>query len=117
MSDPEPKRRKRPTVTGTVLSAKMTDTIVVREDRRVRHPLYGKYMKRSVKYVAHDAGNTASEGDVVEISQTRPISKTTVSAATALVPFRFGCRPCLYTHRTCWRLATSLGSSQARRYI
>ncbi len=76
MSDPEAKRRKRPTVTGTVLSAKMTDTIVVREDRRVRHPLYGKYMKRSVKYVAHDAGNTAAEGDVVEISQTRPISKT-----------------------------------------
>lgn len=69
-------RRARPTVVGTVISAKMQDTIVVREDRKVKHPLYGKYVKRATKFVAHDAGNTCNEGDVVEIGQTRPLSKT-----------------------------------------
>lgn len=69
------KRSQRPTVTGTVVSAKMKDTITVSEDRMVRHPLYGKFVKRRTKYYAHDAGNTAREGDVVEIAHTRPISK------------------------------------------
>lgn len=69
-------RSTRPTVIGTVISSKMQDTIVVREDRKVRHPLYGKYVKRATKYVSHDAGNTCNEGDVVEIVQTRPMSKT-----------------------------------------
>ncbi len=69
-------RRARPTVQGTVVSDKMQDTIVVRHDRLVKHPLYKKYMRRSTKLVAHDAGNTASQGDTVEITQTRPISKT-----------------------------------------
>jgi small subunit ribosomal protein S17 len=68
-------RGQRPTVTGTVVSTKMKDTITVREDRMVRHPLYGKFVKRGTKYYAHDAGNTAREGDVVEIAHTRPISK------------------------------------------
>jgi small subunit ribosomal protein S17 len=69
-------RAARPTVVGTVVSTKMKDTITVREERKVKHPLYGKYVRRSSKYHAHDAGNTAGEGDVVEIVQTRPISKT-----------------------------------------
>ena len=69
-------RNTRPTVTGTVISAKMQSTIVVREDRSVQHPLYKKYVKRSTKYVVHDADNTARDGDVVEITFTRPISKT-----------------------------------------
>ena len=72
----EAARDDRRTVVGTVISAKMKDTIVVREDRSVLHPLYKKYVRRSTKYYAHDAGNTAGEGDVVEIMQTRPISKT-----------------------------------------
>ena len=75
-SDEQSARNTRPTVIGTVVSDKMQDTIVVREDRHVLHPLYKKHMKRKTKYVAHDAGNTCGLGDVVEIAQTRPISKT-----------------------------------------
>ena len=69
-------RKQRPTVIGTVVSTKMQKTIVVREDRRVMHPLYKKYVKHSTKYVAHDEGGSAHDGDVVEISFTRPLSKT-----------------------------------------
>lgn len=72
---PESGRAVRTTVTGVVVSAKMKDTITVREDRSVRHRLYGKFVRRSTKYYAHDAGNTCREGDTVEIVQTRPISK------------------------------------------
>jgi small subunit ribosomal protein S17 len=68
-------RDARPTVVGTVVSAKMKDTITVREERTVPHPLYGKYVRRATKYYAHDAGNTAHEGDTVEIAHTRPLSK------------------------------------------
>lgn len=71
----EPARDGRTVVTGEVVSAKMKDTITVREDRSVRHRLYGKFVRRSTKYYAHDAGNTCREGDMVEIVQTRPISK------------------------------------------
>jgi small subunit ribosomal protein S17 len=69
-------RSVRPTVTGKVVSAKMRDTIVVREERLVKHALYKKYVRRWSRYVAHDAGNSAREGDDVEIMQTRPLSKT-----------------------------------------
>ena len=69
------KRDARATVTGAVVSAKMKDTIVVRVERMVKHPLYGKFVRRSSKFYAHDAGNTARQGDTVEIEQTRPISK------------------------------------------
>lgn len=68
-------REGRATVVGTVVSAKMKDTITVREERTVPHPLYGKFVRKATKYYAHDAGNTAHEGDVVEIVHTRPISK------------------------------------------
>ena len=74
-SDTSAKREPRPTVTGTVVSAKMKDTITVREERSVPHPLYGKFVRRAAKYYAHDAGNSAKEGDVVEIAHTRPMSK------------------------------------------
>lgn len=74
-SDTNVSRDDRPTVVGTVVSAKMKDTITVREERNVPHPLYGKYVRKATKYYAHDAGNTAHEGDVVEIAHTRPISK------------------------------------------
>lgn len=72
----EAARSERLTVTGTVMSNKMDKTIVVRRDRKVMHPLYKKYIKRSSKYVAHDADNAAHIGDEVEITQTRPLSKT-----------------------------------------
>ena len=71
-----PGRRDRPTIQGMVVSTKMQDTTVVREDHRVLHPLYKKYVRRSTKYVSHDAGNTCIEGDLVEIAFTRPLSKT-----------------------------------------
>lgn len=64
------------TLLGTVVSNKMTDTIVVLVERRVKHPLYGKFIKRSTKVHAHDAGNTAHIGDVVMIKECRPLSKT-----------------------------------------
>lgn len=63
------------TVTGTVVSNKMDKTISVRVERTVKHPLYGKYVRRSTKYMAHDESNECGEGDVVIIESTRPISK------------------------------------------
>ena len=70
------KRDTRPAVTGTVVSDKMDKTIIVRRDRRVKHPLYKKYVLRSSKFVAHDEQNKARTGDEVEIVQTRPMSKS-----------------------------------------
>ena len=64
------------TVTGTVVSDRMDKTITVRDERLVKHPLYGKYVRRSTKYKAHDERNEAREGDRVEILFTRPVSKT-----------------------------------------
>jgi len=64
------------TVSGTVVSAKMQKTITVQVERRVKHPLYGKYIRRSKKIHAHDEQGTAQEGDLVTIEETRPLSKT-----------------------------------------
>jgi small subunit ribosomal protein S17 len=61
---------------GKVVSNKMNKTIVVLIERKVKHPLYGKYVKRFSKMVAHDEENACREGDLVLIQQTRPISKT-----------------------------------------
>jgi len=63
------------TVTGTVVSDKMDRTIVVRIDRRVRYPLYGKIVTRSSKLQAHDEHNEAAIGDRVTLVESRPISK------------------------------------------
>jgi small subunit ribosomal protein S17 len=60
---------------GTVVSTKMTDTITVIVDRYVKHPKYKKYERLSKKFLVHDAGNTAKEGQLVEIRETRPLSK------------------------------------------
>jgi small subunit ribosomal protein S17 len=62
-------------LTGTVVSDKGDKTVVVRVERRVKHPLYGKIIKRSKKYHAHDEGNEFKEGQIVRIEETRPISK------------------------------------------
>ncbi|ABS78022.2 30S ribosomal protein S17 [Coxiella burnetii] len=61
---------------GTVVSNKMNDTVVVRVERRVKHPKYGKFIKRSTKIHAHDKGNGCQIGDIVTIRECRPISKT-----------------------------------------
>lgn len=60
---------------GVVISDKMQKTIVVKVERRVSHPLYKKYVKRSKKYYVHDAKEEASVGDVVTIAESRPLSK------------------------------------------
>ncbi len=64
------------TASGTVVSSKMDKTITVLVERRIKHPLYGKYIKRSKKIHAHDADNQCQEGDKVTIEETRPISKS-----------------------------------------
>lgn len=64
------------TVTGRVVSNKMDKTITVLIERRVRHPVYGKYLTRSSKVHAHDADNRCAVGDLVTVAQTRPISKS-----------------------------------------
>ena len=63
-------------ITGRVVSNKMDKSITVLVDRLVRHPLYGKQLRRSTKIKAHDENNVCQEGDVVRIKETRPISKT-----------------------------------------
>ncbi len=65
--------RKR--VIGVVVSNKMDKTVVVKVERFVQHPRFKKYIKRSKKYYAHDAENKCGVGDVVEIEETRPLSK------------------------------------------
>lgn len=60
---------------GTVVSTKMKDTITVAVERYVQHPKYKKFMRRTKKFLVHDAGNTATEGMIVDIQETRPLSK------------------------------------------
>lgn len=64
------------TLVGTVTSDKMDKTVTVLVERRVKHPLYGKYVVQSKKYHAHDESNQCGVGDKVEIAEGRPISKT-----------------------------------------
>ena len=64
------------TLTGMVVSDKMDKTITVLIERRVKHPIYGKYVKRSTKLHAHDETNQSRTGDKVTISETRPLAKT-----------------------------------------
>ena len=69
-------RNLRKTRTGVVSSNKMDKTIVVAIERRVKHPLYGKFVKKTTKFHAHDDKDECSIGDVVKIMETRPLSKT-----------------------------------------
>ncbi|MBK8631275.1 MAG: 30S ribosomal protein S17 [Sphingomonadales bacterium] len=62
-------------LTGTVVSDKNDKTVVVKVERKVAHPLYGKIIRRSKKYHAHDEANTAKEGQIVRIEECAPISK------------------------------------------
>jgi small subunit ribosomal protein S17 len=63
------------TITGKVVSNKMDKTITVLVERVVKHPVYGKYIKRSTKMMAHDEQNVCQEGDLVSITSCRPLSK------------------------------------------
>ena len=60
---------------GVVTSNKMEKSIVVMVERKVKHPLYGKFVKKSTKFIAHDEENTCNEGDLVKIMETRKMSK------------------------------------------
>jgi small subunit ribosomal protein S17 len=83
----ESKRQR--TLVGRVLTNKMDKTVTVVVERRVEHPLYGKYIRRSTKLAVHDEGNRCRVGDLVSIAECRPISK----------------------HKS-WRLVDILGSEQ-----
>jgi len=61
---------------GVVTSDKMEKSIVVSEVKKVKHPVYGKFVLKTKKYVAHDEKNDCNEGDTVKIMETRPMSKT-----------------------------------------
>ena len=70
---------------GLVVSNKMDKTVVVKIERRMQHPLYGKIIVRSNKYHAHDETNQVKTGDTVEITEGRPISKTKAWTVTRVV--------------------------------
>ena len=69
-------RNMRKTRIGVVTSNKMAKTITVAVERKVKHPIYGKFVKKTTRFHAHDEKNECSIGDVVRIMETRPLSKT-----------------------------------------
>ena len=69
-------RNLRKTRTGLVTSNKMDKTITVAIERKVKHPIYGKFVKKTTKFHAHDEKNECTIGDLVKIMETRPLSKT-----------------------------------------
>ena len=73
MSDEQTSNRR---LTGRVVSSAMDKTITVLVERRVQHPLYGKFIRRTTKIHAHDEDNTCGQGDLVTVEQCRPLSKT-----------------------------------------
>jgi small subunit ribosomal protein S17 len=71
----ETQRNLRKERVGKVVSNKMQKTITIAVDRKVMHPIYGKFMNKTTKFMAHDEKNEAGVGDVVRIMETRPLSK------------------------------------------
>ena len=69
-------RNLRKTKTGVVSSNKMDKTITVAVERKVKHPIYGKFVKKTTRFHAHDEKNECTVGDVVKIMESRPLSKT-----------------------------------------
>ena len=69
-------RKLRKERTGVVVSNKMDKTIIIAVKRKVKHPIYGKFVNRTSKYYAHDESNTCNIGDTVLIMETRPMSKS-----------------------------------------
>jgi small subunit ribosomal protein S17 len=80
----KPAANKR-TLTGRVVSDKMQKTVTVLVERRVKHPLYGKFVTRTRKYHAHDENGDFHEGDLVEIEECRPLSRTKAWRVAKLV--------------------------------
>ena len=90
MQTQSPTIAQRRHLQGLVVSTKMTKTVVIRIDRQVAHPKYGKYFTVSRKFKVHDENGSAHMGDLIEVEETRPLSKdkrwryvSTVKAATA----------------------------------
>ena len=75
MKKEEVKKNNGKVLTGTVVSTKMKDTVVISIDSFKKHPKYGKFIKRQNKIMAHDEGNKHKEGEIIDIVETRPISK------------------------------------------
>ena len=73
------------TLIGRVVSDKMEKTVTVLVERKVKHPVYGKVMVRSKKYHAHNEGDSAKAGDLVEIVETRPVSRTKFWAVSSVL--------------------------------
>ena len=82
-TDKQPANKR--TLSGRVVSDKMAKTVTVLIERRVKHPLYGKYVTRTKKYHAHDENGECHEGDMVEIEECRPISRTKAWRVTKLL--------------------------------
>jgi small subunit ribosomal protein S17 len=72
----ETARNLRKERVGKVVSNKMTKSITIKIDRKVKHPIYGKFMNKTTKFMAHDEKNEAGIGDTVRIMETRPLSKS-----------------------------------------
>ncbi len=83
--DDQVKKPLKRTLIGKVVSDKMEKTVTVLIERHVKHPLYGKIITRSKKYHAHDESNAVKEGDVVEIQEGRPLSKTKAWTVTRVI--------------------------------
>ena len=62
-------------IVGVVASAKMDKTISVQVERKIKHPIYGKYLRKTKKFLAHDETNDCNEGDLVRIKESRPLSR------------------------------------------
>ena len=85
MSEANKQEPNKRTLAGRVVSDKMTKTVTVLVERRVKHPLYGKFVTRTKKYHAHDEKGDYHEGDLVEIEECRPISKSKAWRVTKLL--------------------------------
>lgn len=85
MTEQNVKQTLTRTLVGTVTSDKMDKTVTVLVERKVKHPVYGKYVVTSKKYHAHDEKNECGVGDKVEIAEGRPISKTVSWSVTRIV--------------------------------
>jgi small subunit ribosomal protein S17 len=82
-STEEPKQRRR--IIGRVVSNKMDKTVSVAIERRLQHPVVGKYIRRTTKVMAHDAENECNEGDRVAISECKPVSKNKAWEVVSIV--------------------------------
>ena len=85
MSEASAESKVRRRLTGRVVSDKMEKTVTVLVERKVKHPIYGKYVSRSQKYHAHDEKNEYHPGDVVTIEECRPLSRTKTWQVVQLV--------------------------------